>query len=71
MATAAYRILTGPTRADQGAATDVVFFGFVGVVALLGMRLGAELVVDLVLACTLLGFVTALSLARLIAGGKR
>lgn len=71
MAIAAYRILTGPSAADRGAASDVVFFGFVGLVAMLGFRLDTELVVDIVLVCSLVGFLAALSLARLITGGKR
>ncbi|GAB3720530.1 monovalent cation/H+ antiporter complex subunit F [Nocardiopsis nanhaiensis] len=71
MVIAAYRILTGPSPADRGAASDVVFFGFVGLVAMLGYRLDTDLVVDIVLVCALLGFMAALSLARLITGGTR
>jgi len=71
MAIAAYRTLVGPSSADRGAGADVVFFGFVGLVTLLGVRLGTELVVDIVLVCTLVGFLSALSVARLISGGKR
>ncbi|WP_017607015.1 monovalent cation/H+ antiporter complex subunit F [Nocardiopsis alkaliphila] len=71
MAIATYRILIGPSAADRGAASDVVFFGFVGLVAMLGFRLDTELVVDIVLVCSLIGFLAALSLARLITGGKR
>lgn len=71
MAIATYRILTGPSSADRGAASDVVFFGFVGLVAMLGYRLETELVVDIVLVAALVGFLAALSLARLITGGKR
>ena len=65
------RILIGPSKADRGAGADVVFFGFVGIVVLLGLRLDTELVVDIVLVCTLVGFLAALSLARLVSGGKR
>lgn len=71
MAIATYRILTGPSAADRGAASDVVFFGFVGLVIMLGFRLDTELVVDIVLVCALVGFLAALSLARLITGGQR
>jgi multicomponent Na+:H+ antiporter subunit F len=38
---------------------------------MLGFRLDTELVVDIVLVCALIGFLAALSLARLITGGKR
>lgn len=71
MAVAAYRILVGPSSADRGAGADVIFFGFVGLVAFLGFRLGTDLVVDIVLVCALVGFLSALSIARLICGGKR
>ncbi|SIO86595.1 monovalent cation/H+ antiporter complex subunit F [Nocardiopsis sp. JB363] len=71
MVIATYRILIGPSAADRGAATDVIFFGFVGLVAMLGFRLDTALVVDIVLVCSLVGFLAALSMARLITGGKR
>lgn len=71
MLIATYRILTGPSSADRGAGADVIFFGFVGLVALLGVRIDTELVVDVVVVCTLVGFLAALSIARLICGGKR
>ncbi len=71
MALATYRILIGPSSADRGAGADVIFFGFVGLVALLGHRLETDLVIDIVVVCTLVGFLSALSIARLISGGKR
>ncbi len=71
MVVATYRILAGPAKADRGAGADLVFFGFVSFVSVLGLRLSTELVIDIVLVCTLVGFMSALSLARLIAGGKR
>ena len=71
MMIATYRILRGPTSADRGAASDVIFFGFVGLVTLIGVRLETDLIIDIVLVATLVGFLAALSLARLISGGKR
>ncbi|MCL3859546.1 monovalent cation/H+ antiporter complex subunit F [Actinotalea sp. K2] len=71
MIAAARRILRGPSDADRGAAADVIFFGFVALVVILGLRLGNDLVIDIVLVATLVGFIAALSLARLITGGKR
>jgi multisubunit Na+/H+ antiporter MnhF subunit len=71
MAVAAYRILAGPDRADRAAGADVVLFSFVGLVVVLGLRVDSALVVDIVLVCALVGFLSALSLARLISGGKR
>lgn len=71
MLVAVRRIIGGPSKADRGAGADLVFFGFVGILVLLGLRLDSDLVVDIVLVCTLVGFLAALSLARLISGGKR
>ncbi len=71
MAAAAYRILKGPSDADRGAGADVVFFGFVALVVLLGLRLETSLVIDIALAAAIVGFIAALSLARLVTGGKR
>ncbi|GLU47820.1 monovalent cation/H+ antiporter complex subunit F [Nocardiopsis ansamitocini] len=71
MVAALYRIAKGPSDADRGAGADLVFFGFVAVVALIGVRLDTDLVIDIALACALVGFLAALSTARLITGGKR
>lgn len=71
MVLSVYRILRGPSGADRGAGSDMIFFGFVALVALLGVRLGTSLLVDIVLLATLMGFLAAVSLARLTAGGKR
>ncbi|MFC9089781.1 monovalent cation/H+ antiporter complex subunit F [Nocardiopsis dassonvillei] len=71
MAVAVYRILKGPDTGDRAAGADVVLFGFVGLVVVLGLRVDSALVVDIVLVCALVGFLSALSLARLISGGKR
>ncbi|WP_285730250.1 monovalent cation/H+ antiporter complex subunit F [Nocardiopsis sp. ATB16-24] len=71
MVAAAYRVLVGPHKADIGVGSDMVFFGFVGLVIVLGLRLDSDAMVDVVLVCTLVGFLAALSLARLVAGGKR
>ncbi|MEE2046549.1 MULTISPECIES: monovalent cation/H+ antiporter complex subunit F [Nocardiopsidaceae] len=71
MVAAVHRILTGPHQADRAAGSDIVFLGFVGIVIVLGLRLDSAAVVDLVLVCALIGFLAALSLARLVSGGKR
>lgn len=71
MIIATYRILRGPNGSDRGSGSDMVFFGFVGLVAILGVRLETALLVDIVVVCTLVGFLAAISLARLTAGGKR
>ncbi|MBE2998378.1 pesticidal protein Cry26Aa [Nocardiopsis sp. HNM0947] len=71
MIIATYRIMRGPSGADRGSGSDMIFFGFVGLVAILGVRLETALLVDIVVVCTLVGFLAAISLARLTAGGKR
>lgn len=71
MVLSVYRIVRGPSGADRGAGSDMIFFGFVSLVALLGVRLGTSLLVDIVVVATLVGFLAAVSLARLTAGGKR
>ncbi|MBO1753374.1 pesticidal protein Cry26Aa [Actinotalea sp. BY-33] len=71
MLAATIRILKGPSDADRGAAADIIFFGFVALVVLLGLRLETGYIIDLALVGTIVGFIAALSLARLITGGKR
>lgn len=71
MLLAVVRIVRGPSEADRGAAADVIFFGFVVLVALIGIVLDTGMVIDIVLVCTIVGFLAAVSLARLITGGNR
>lgn len=68
---AAYRILIGPTAADRAVAADLLFFAVVGLIALIGTRLGSSATLDLVLVATLLAFLTAVSLARALTRGAR
>lgn len=67
----AYRILAGPTEADRAVAGDLLLFGFVGLIALYGIRVDNEYTFDIVLVAALVGFLSALSLARAITRGKR
>lgn len=67
----AYRILRGPSEADRAVAGDLLLFGFVGLIALFGVRLDNEYTFDIVLVAALVGFLSALSLARAITRGKR
>ncbi|MCP2333986.1 MULTISPECIES: monovalent cation/H+ antiporter complex subunit F [Actinoalloteichus] len=68
---AVVRLVRGPSDADRGLAGDLVFFGFVALVALVGLRADSEVVFDVVLVATLVGFLASLSIARLVTGGKR
>lgn len=65
------RIFLGPTPGNSAAAGDLVFFAFVGLVAILGIQLQIDSVMDIILIAALLGFLSVLSLARLMQGGKR
>ncbi|AEF38687.1 monovalent cation/H+ antiporter complex subunit F [Hoyosella subflava] len=68
---ASYRVLTGPRDADRGVAADLVFFAFIGVVALFGLRMTTDIVLDIVLVATVVGFLATLSIARLVTRGQR
>lgn len=71
MVAAVYRMVIGPEPADRAAAADLVFYGFVAVVAFIGVIRGSDVVITIAVVATIVGFLAALSLARLITGGKR
>ncbi len=65
------RAWKGPTAGNSAVAGDLIFFVFIGAVAVLGVMLPIAAVMDIILISALLGFLSVLSLARLIQGGKR
>lgn len=65
------RAWKGPTAGNSAVAGDLIFFAFVGAVAVLGVWLRIDAVMDIILIAALLGFLSVLSLARLIQGSKR
>ncbi|MER7168478.1 monovalent cation/H+ antiporter complex subunit F [Micromonospora sp. NPDC000207] len=65
------RMVLGPTDADRAVAGDLLFFGVIGLVALVGVRTASPFTFDLVLVAALVGFLGALSLARALTRGKR
>jgi len=65
------RAWRGPTSGNSAVAGDLIFFAFIGAVAVLGVFLPIDAVMDLILIAALLGFLSVLSLARLIQGDKR
>ena len=69
--TSLYRMLAGPTDADRAVSADLVFFGIVGLIALVGVRFSHGFTADLVVIAALVGFLSALSLARALTRGKR
>lgn len=65
------RVWKGPTAGNSAVAGDLIFFVFIGAVAVLGVMLSIDAVMDIILISAVLGFLSLLSLARLIQGGKR
>lgn len=65
------RVWKGPTPGNSAAAGDLIFFAFIGAVAIIGLQLEISSVMDIILISALLGFLSVLSLARLMQGGKR
>ena len=68
---AVVRIVLGPSDSERAVATELVFFAFIGFVIILGINYGLEAILDVVLIATLFGFLSALSLARVLKDGKR
>lgn len=68
---ATYRILVGPTEADRAIGGDLLLFGMIGLLALFGVRTHSTATFDIVLIASLVGFLSALSLARILTRGKR
>lgn len=68
---AVVRIVQGPTPADSAVAGDLIFFAFIGIVAVFGLLFSITDVIDLILVAAILGFLSILSLARLLQGSRR
>ncbi len=68
---AVVRIMQGPTAGDSAVAGDLIFFAFIGVVAVFGLQFSIDAVIDIILIAAVLGFLSILSLARLLQGGQR
>ena len=66
-----YRMLAGPTEADRAVAGDLLLFGVIGLLALFGVRTANAFTFDIVLVAALVGFLSALALARALTRGKR
>ena len=71
MLAAVYRARRGPDPADRALAADLVFYGFVALVVLIGTIRGDDVAFTIAVVATLVGFLATLSLARLVTGGKR
>lgn len=71
MLLAAVRAYLGPRITDRAVAADLIFFAVIGLIALIGLHTQIEALFDLILIATLLGFMAAISMARLGSGGRR
>ena len=65
------RMLKGPDDANRANAADLLTFGIIGLLALVGVRTENPYTFDIVLIAALLGFLSAISLARALTRGKR
>lgn len=68
---AVIRIVFGPTPADRAIAADLLSFSIVAEIALIGTMLGRQGTYDLVLVGTLVAFLSTVSIARVLARGRR
>lgn len=71
MLLAAIRGYLGPHITDRAVAADLIFFAMIGFIALIGLRTNIEALFDIILIATLLGFISAIAMARLGSGGRR
>jgi multicomponent Na+:H+ antiporter subunit F len=65
------RVVRGPSAGDSAVAGDLIFFAFIGVVAVFGLMFSIDAVIDVILIAAVLGFLSILSLARLLQGVQR
>jgi len=65
------RAVQGPTAGDAVVAGDLIFFAFIGFVAVFGLWFSIDGVIDIILVAAVLGFLSVLSLARLLQGAQR
>ena len=71
MVVAGVRAYLGPRISGRAVAADLIFFATIGFLALIGLRTEIEALFDIILIATLLGFMAAISMARLGSGGRR
>lgn len=71
MIAVAIRLITAKTDATRAVAADLLMFSFTGILAFIGVLLGGEFFFDLILVASVVGFLSAVSLARALTRGKR
>jgi len=65
----AWRLLRGPETTDRILALDTLYINTVGLVILLGLKLGSSLLFEAALIIAMLGFIGTVALARFVARG--
>jgi multicomponent K+:H+ antiporter subunit F len=69
LALTAWRLLRGPHATDRVLALDTLYINTVGLVILLGLKLGSDLLFEAALVIAMLGFIATVALARFLARG--
>ncbi len=67
---ASYRVIAGPTLPDRLAAVDLITTLLVGVIVMLALVEGTEVIVDMAIALAAFAFIGTISIARYIAEGR-
>lgn len=67
----AIRIITVRADADRAISGDLLMFSFIGMLAIFGVLLAGAFFFDLVLVASVVGFLSAVSLARALTRGRR
>lgn len=71
MIAVAYRMISATTDANRAIAADLLMFSFTGILAILGVILAGDFFFDLILVASVVGFLSAVSLARALTRGRR
>ncbi|MDN5730730.1 MAG: monovalent cation/H+ antiporter complex subunit F [Yaniella sp.] len=71
MIAVAIRIVTARTDADRAVSADLLMFSFTGMLAMIGVLLAGAFFFDLILIASIVGFLSAVSLARALTRGRR
>lgn len=67
----AIRLITANTDANRAVSADLLMFSFTGILAIIGVLLAGSFFFDLILVASVVGFLSAVSLARALTRGRR
>ena len=71
MIAVAFRLITAPADADRAVSGDLLMFAFTGLLAIIGLLLPGDFFFDIILVASVVGFLSAVSLARALTRGRR